>query len=47
MASTFTSPSAAGTITADQATQLTNDLATKITNFVDTNRPEGPGGRGR
>ena len=30
----------AGTITADQATQLNNDLATKITNFVDTNRPE-------
>ena len=37
----------AGTITADQATQLTNDLATKIANFVDTNRPQGPGGRGR
>ena len=35
----------AGTITADQATQLTNDLATKITNFVDTNRPEGRRGR--
>ena len=38
---------AAGTITADQATQLTNDLATRIANFVDTNRPQGPGGRGR
>ena len=37
----------AGTITADQATQLTNDLATRIANFVDTNRPEGPRGRGR
>ncbi len=37
----------AGTITADQATQLTNDLATKITSFVDTNRQQGPGGRGR
>jgi hypothetical protein len=36
-----------GTITADQATQLTHDLATKIANFVDTNRPQGPGGRGR
>jgi hypothetical protein len=34
----------AGTITADQATQLTNDLATRIANFVDTNRPIGPGG---
>ena len=37
----------AGTVTADQATQLTNDLATRIANFVDNNRPEGPGGRGR
>jgi hypothetical protein len=37
----------AGTITADQATQLTNDLTTRIANFVDTNRPQGPGGRGR
>ena len=35
----------AGTITADQATQLTNDLATRFANFVDTNRPER--GRGR
>jgi hypothetical protein len=35
----------AGTITADQATQLTNDLGNKITNFVDSNRPEGPRGR--
>lgn len=35
----------AGTITADQATQLSNDLATKIANFVDMNRPEGPLGR--
>ena len=34
----------AGTITADQATQLTNDLATRIANFVDNNRPQGPGG---
>jgi hypothetical protein len=33
----------AGTITADQATQLTSDLATRIANFVDTNRPEGRG----
>jgi hypothetical protein len=37
----------AGTITADQATQFTNDLATKIPKFVDTHRPQGPGGRGR
>jgi hypothetical protein len=37
----------AGTITADQATQLTNDLTTRIASFVDTNRPQGPGGRGR
>jgi len=37
----------AGTITADQATQLTNDLATRIANFVDNNRPQGPGGRHR
>jgi hypothetical protein len=35
----------AGTITADQATQLTTDLATKVANFVDTNRPEGRGPR--
>jgi hypothetical protein len=34
----------AGTITADQATQLTNDLATHIANFVDNTRPQGPGG---
>jgi len=34
----------AGTITADQATQLTNDLATRIANFVDSNRPQGPRG---
>ena len=34
----------AGTITADQATELTNDLATRIANFVDNNRPQGPGG---
>jgi hypothetical protein len=36
---------AAGTITADQAMQLTNDLATRIANFVDSNRPEGRRGR--
>jgi hypothetical protein len=35
----------AGTITADQATQLTNDLADKITRFVDSTRPQGPRGR--
>jgi hypothetical protein len=35
----------AGTITADQATQLTNDLADKITRFVDSTRPAGPGPR--
>ena len=34
----------AGTITAAQATELTNDLATRIANFVDSNRPMGPGG---
>jgi hypothetical protein len=34
---------AAGTITADQATQLTNDLADKIVRFVDSTRPTGPG----
>ena len=34
----------AGTITADQATQLTNDLATRIASFVDSNRPQGPHG---
>ncbi|MDQ2915518.1 MAG: hypothetical protein M3T56_20015 [Chloroflexota bacterium] len=31
----------AGTITADQATELTNDLADKITRFVDSTRPHG------
>jgi len=41
----------AGTITADQATQLKADLATQIANFVDNTRPiggpgGGPGGRG-
>jgi hypothetical protein len=35
----------AGTITADQATQLTNDLADKITRLVDSTRPQGPGRR--
>jgi hypothetical protein len=35
----------AGTITADQATQLTNGLADKITRFVDSMRPQGPGPR--
>ena len=35
---------AAGTITADQATQLTNGLAEKITRLVDSTRP--PGQRG-
>src|SRR5256886_934445 len=35
----------AGTITAAQATQLTNDLATRIANVVETNRPNGPGRR--
>jgi len=35
----------AGTITADQATQLTNDLADKIARFVDSTRPQGPGRR--
>jgi hypothetical protein len=35
---------AAGTITADRATELTNDLAEKITLFVDSDRPMGPGG---
>jgi len=34
----------AGTITAAQATELTNDLATRIADFVDSNRPMGPGG---
>jgi len=34
----------AGTITAAQATELTNDLTTRIANFVDSNRPMGPGG---
>jgi hypothetical protein len=34
----------AATITADQATQLTNDLANRIANFVDSNRPAGPRG---
>ena len=41
----------AGTITADQATQLKANLATQIANFVDNARPNGgfgpgPGGRG-
>ncbi len=31
----------AGTITADQATELTNELADKITRFVDSTRPQG------
>lgn len=31
----------AGTITADQATELTNELADKITHFVDSTRPQG------
>jgi hypothetical protein len=35
----------AGTITADQATELTNELADKITRFVDSTRPQGPRGR--
>jgi hypothetical protein len=35
---------AAGTITAEQATQLTNGLADKITRFVDSARPTGPRG---
>jgi hypothetical protein len=35
----------AGTITAEQATQLTNGLADKITRFVDSTRPQGPRGR--
>jgi len=35
----------AGTITADQATDLTNGLADKITRFVDSTRPQGPGPR--
>jgi hypothetical protein len=37
---------AAGTITADKATELTNDLADRITRFVDSTRPfrsRGPG----
>ena len=34
----------AGTITADQTTQLNSDLATRIANFVDNNRPPRPGG---
>jgi hypothetical protein len=38
----------AGTITADQATQLKANLATQIANFVDSTRPAfGPGGPGR
>ncbi|MGH2471368.1 MAG: hypothetical protein ACRDG6_03055, partial [Candidatus Limnocylindria bacterium] len=36
---------AAGTITADQATELTNELADKITRLVDSTRPKGPRGR--
>jgi hypothetical protein len=35
----------AGTITADQATELANELADKITRFVDSTRPQGPRGR--
>ena len=31
----------AGTITADQATELTNELADRITQFVDSTRPQG------
>ena len=34
----------AGTITAAQATEEANELATEIPNFVDSNRPQGPGG---
>jgi hypothetical protein len=34
---------AAGTITADQATQLNNHLADRITRLVDSTRPAGPG----
>ena len=34
---------AAGTITADQATQLGNGLADRITRLVDSTRPAGPG----
>lgn len=33
----------AGTITADQATELTNELTDKITRFVDSTRPQGRG----
>ena len=35
----------AGTITADQATQMKNALTAKITSFVDSTRPAGPGPR--
>ncbi|HEV8535367.1 MAG TPA: hypothetical protein VGR87_06540 [Candidatus Limnocylindria bacterium] len=38
---------AAGTITADQATQLNDDLANKIARLVDSTRPNGPRGFGR
>ena len=34
---------AAGTITADQATQLGNGLADRIARLVDSTRPAGPG----
>jgi hypothetical protein len=37
----------AGTITAEQATQLTNDLETRITREVDSTRPVGPRGSPR
>jgi hypothetical protein len=37
----------AGTITADQATQLNNELADRITRLVDSTRPVGPRGFGR
>jgi hypothetical protein len=37
----------AGTITAAQATQLTNDLENRITQQVDSTRPAGPRGFGR
>ena len=37
----------AGTITADQATQLKSDLATRLAQLVDNARPPFPGRRGR
>jgi hypothetical protein len=37
----------AGTITAEQATQLTSTLAERIARFVDSTRPMGPRGFGR